>query len=214
MSAIPNSDMPGHTLLHDRVVGALDRCQESQAVEFKESAQWDDLKWAIVRTAQGMANLRDGGVIVVGLSERSPQWNFTGISESHLATYDVDNVISEVNSYASPDVSLDIVTVAYRGKKFLAIQVREFSDTPIVCKKDRPTDSLEKGAVYIRPTGVPRTTKVTDATQMHDLLELAAEKRAKRFMETARRVGILREQDKTFTVDTDALLFKNELEGL
>jgi hypothetical protein len=38
MGAIPTSDLPGHQLLHARVVNALDRCQESQGIDLKESA--------------------------------------------------------------------------------------------------------------------------------------------------------------------------------
>ena len=53
MGAIPTSDMPGHKRLHERVVTALDRCQESQAVDFKESATWDQLKWRIIKNRHG-----------------------------------------------------------------------------------------------------------------------------------------------------------------
>ena len=69
MRAIPTSDMPGHTKLHQKVCNALDRCQESTNLDFKASASWDDLRLALIRTAMAMANLRDGGIIVVGASE-------------------------------------------------------------------------------------------------------------------------------------------------
>jgi predicted HTH transcriptional regulator len=68
--AIPTSDMPGHRALHDRVVAALDTCVESQSIDFKESAPWEALQFKIIRTALAMANLRDGGVVVVGVGER------------------------------------------------------------------------------------------------------------------------------------------------
>lgn len=58
--AIPTSNMLGHKELHDRVYNALDRCQESKSVDFKESAPWKNLKWQIIRTALAMGNLRDG----------------------------------------------------------------------------------------------------------------------------------------------------------
>jgi len=62
MGAIPTSDMLGHKKLHDRVYNALDRCQESKSVDFKESASWGKLKWKIIRTIIAMGNLRDGGI--------------------------------------------------------------------------------------------------------------------------------------------------------
>ncbi len=141
----------------------------------------------------GRSNLRDGGIIVIGASERGQAWDLTGISQEHLATYNVDSVTDVVNKYASPYIELDIVLVRYQnGNDFLAIQIREFDDTPIVCKKDGPTgERLFKGGVYVRPPGLARTTRIMNALQMHDLLELAAEKRARRLLEVSRRVGLV-----------------------
>jgi hypothetical protein len=198
LGAIPSSDMPGHASLHEKVVVALNRCQETQAVDFKESAAWEDLKWRVIKSLMGMGNLRDGGIIVIGASERNSTWELTGIAAAHLATYDVDIIIAQANAYASLHLDIDVVTVKHEnGQTFLAMQSREFTDTPIVCKKNAEVKSqgqtrlvLEEGAVYIRPPGMARTTKVTDAQQMHDLLELAAEKRARRILETAARIGL------------------------
>jgi len=67
--AIPTSDLPGHRGLQERVHAALDTCIESQSVDLKESASWKDLQYKIVRTALAMANLRDGGIIIIGASE-------------------------------------------------------------------------------------------------------------------------------------------------
>ena len=133
--AIPTSDMPGHKELHDRVYNALDRCQESRSVDFKESAPWNDLKWQIIRAALAMGNLRDGGIIVIGASERDDTWDLTGISSEHIATYDVDDIIDAINKFASPPIKVEVVTVSYRSKNtFLAIQIHEFADSPFAEK--------------------------------------------------------------------------------
>ena len=192
MGAIPTSDLPGHNLLHERVVNALDRCQESQGIDFKESANWESLKWTITCTALAMANLRDGGIIVIGASEREQTWKLTGIELDHLKTFNVDVIVDFINKYASPNVDVDIVKVKHEnGADLLAIQIREFNDTPIVCKKNGPEGKkIIEGGVYIRPPGIPKTTRVMKASQMHDLLELAAEKRARRILEVSQRIGI------------------------
>ena len=210
MGAIPTSDMPGHKKLHDRVENALDRCQESKSVDFKESATWDDLKWQVIRTIIAMGNLRDGGIIVIGASERDKTWELTGIEDTHFKTYDVDDIIDAVTKYASPPIKIEIVLVNYRnGKNFLAIQIHEFNDTPFVCKKNCPDSSkkLRMGEFYVRPAAKPRTTKVTSADDMHELLELAAEKRARRILEVAHRIGLK-------PSETDTQRFDDELEGL
>jgi predicted HTH transcriptional regulator len=210
MGAFPTSDMPGHKMLHDRAFAALDRCQENQGIDFKESAPWNDMQWRIIKTALGMANLRDGGMIIIGASEREQTWELIGISQEHLNTYDVDDIIDTTNKYASPHVDLDIVLVEYRDHhKFLVMYVREFIDTPIVCKKNSadPQKTLIEGAVYIRPPGKARTTRVMNAAQMHDLIELAAEKRARRILEVSSRIGL-----KVRPIATEQ--FDRELEGL
>jgi hypothetical protein len=209
MGAIPTSDMLGHKQLHERVVNTLDRCQESQGIDFKESEPWESLKWRIVHTSLAMGNLRDGGIIIIGASERETTWELTGIKSEHLQTYDVDTIIDFSNKYASPIVDLDIVIVKYRnGIDFLAIQIREFNDTPIVCKKNGPDGKkILAGAVYVRTPGIAKTTKVMKASQMHDLLELAAEKRARRILEVSRRIGLEPRQ-------TASEYFDKELEGL
>lgn len=56
MGAIPSSDLPGHRHLHERVCSALDLCQESKHVDFKQSAAWEDLR-ARITTTQGGVDL-------------------------------------------------------------------------------------------------------------------------------------------------------------
>ena len=175
--------------MQDRVHAALDICVESQGVDFKQSAPWSRLEHKIIRTALAMANLRDGGIIIIGVSESGDRWERTGISDEDLATYEVDDVIDAVHRFASPSVDVRLVVVPYlESRRFLTVQVFEFADTPIVCRRDGP--DLKQGAVYVRPPGVARTTEIRSADQMHDLLELAAEKRARRILETVRRLGL------------------------
>jgi hypothetical protein len=209
MGAIPTSDMPGYRRLHERVFNALDRCQETQGIDFKESAPWNSLKWRIITTSLGMGNLRDGGIIVIGASERGQTWELTGITDEHLATYDPDVIIDVVNKYSSPNVEMDIVLTKYKNDRdFLSIQINEFKDAPIVCKKNGPRGGgITEGAVYVRPPGVARTTRVMNSSQMYDLLELAAEKRARRMLEVSRRIGLV-------SIPTSTERFDEELEGL
>jgi predicted HTH transcriptional regulator len=177
-------------------------------VDFKESADMSALQYKIIRTAMAMANLRDGGVIVIGASEREETWQLTGILDEHLSSYDVDELVDAVNRFASPPIAVELVLVPYRdGPRFLAIQVREFGETPIVCRRDGPSGTgLKQGVVYVRPAGMARTSEVRTAEDMHTLLDLAAEKRARRILETARRIGM--------QAPASTRPFDDELEGL
>jgi hypothetical protein len=42
-------------------------------VDFKESAASDYLKWHVIHSVLAMGNFRDGGVIIVGVSQRGDQ---------------------------------------------------------------------------------------------------------------------------------------------
>lgn len=144
-----------------------------------------------------MANLRDGGLIIVGVSERENLWELTGILPEHLATYDHDEIADQVAKYTSPCAQLDVVLHRHDdGKQYLVFNIHQFSETPAICKRNGPDDlrsneRLCAGDFFIRPTGRARTEKVTDATHLHDLLELAAENRARRMLEVAHRVGLV-----------------------
>jgi hypothetical protein len=196
MAAIPTSDLPGHKQLHEKVIISLERCQESQSVEFKESATWESLKWRAIQAALAMGNLRDGGLIIIGVSQRGDQWNLTGVQAEHLETYDVDIVTDQINKYASPHVDVDVVAVKYHEKVFLVLQFHEFAETPLVCKKNGAESEeagrlIREGYVYVRPPGMARTTRITNAAQMAELLQLAAEKRARRILEVSHRIGMI-----------------------
>ena len=83
MGAFSTSDLPGHEALHNRVKQALELCQESPGVDFKESATWGQLKHSLALAVLGMGNLRDGGIIIIGASERERTWKYLAL---YLAT--------------------------------------------------------------------------------------------------------------------------------
>ncbi|MBD2120808.1 helix-turn-helix domain-containing protein [Trichocoleus sp. FACHB-262] len=193
MGLITSSGLPGHSNLRARICNALDRCQEFRDIDFKESGSWGELRWKIIRTVISMGNLRGGGIIILGVSQRNDTWNLDGISSEHLASFDVDDFTDQVNAYISPYVDITLVTVDYSTEqRFLAIAVDEFLDTPLVCKKNGPSPKdLVEGAIYVRSYGKPETTRIMRAEQLHDLLELAAEKRARRLITLSHRIGLV-----------------------
>ena len=211
--AFPTTQLSGYIDLKGRIILALSRCQEQPWLDFKESQPWDVLRWRLLKTIMGMANLRDGGLILIGVAEDGTAWKLTGIVPAHLATFDYDDIIDQLNKYASPQVNVDVVVHDHDdGNRYLAFHVHQFNDSPVVCRKNtpeevRPKDRLAAADFYVRPTtGVPRTEKVMDAARLHDLLELAAEFRARRMLEVGRRIGMV-------PGETVASLYDAELSG-
>jgi hypothetical protein len=215
MPLVPAADTPPYARLQEQVRAAVGRCQEEPSVEFKGSYPWDTLRYSLVRTALAMANLRDGGLIVVGIGQLTQSWDVTGVAAADLATYDPDLVKDAIDAFASPYVEFELVTVECTvvpppavQLPFLVLRVSEFLETPVVCKRDGPPGSkLHCGAFYIRSfTGRPATRRVTRAEDMHSLLELAAEKRASRIIHVAQQVGL--------SIPATQTRFDQELEGL
>ncbi len=77
-------------------------------------------------------------------------------------------------------------------KTFLAIRIHEFTDSPFICCKNITVNGtlFHEGTVFVRSHEKPETVPVKNARQMADLLELAADKRAERFLARAKRVGM------------------------
>ena len=107
---------------------------ESQRLEYKQSAPWSELKAKIVRTALAMANVRDGGLIVVGVAQVGSEFSAIGMSDSDLATYKADEIKAAINSYADPPVAMEWVTVMFEGKTFGMLVIEEFDQFPVITK--------------------------------------------------------------------------------
>ena len=105
-------------------------------MEFKRSAIWEALKIKITKTALAMANLRDGGVIIVGVEEDDSTWKLTGVAASDLATYDEDAVNDHINKFSTPTMRVELVRIAHNSMEFLAINVPEFERSPVICGRD------------------------------------------------------------------------------
>lgn len=190
MPHLADGDGPGFQSLRERVQTALLLDSESPSVEFKSGAAWLTLKIRVVKSVLAMSNLSDGGLIVIG----HPQGGSIppGVSDADLATYDPDVMRDQIDEYASPRAIVTMAQFDLSGRKYIGIRVEEFEQLPVICKKDHEGE-LRKGGVYIRPyTGRPRSTIVTSAEEIRDVLELAIDKGIATFEARAARRGFER----------------------
>ena len=212
MGALPTTDLEGYDLLRRKVGGALSLLRETVSIEFKKAQTWEEIKRGIPKDILAMSNCRDGGIIIIGVEEGSKRWNRTGMTDEQLDTYNPDDMIDHVNKYASPSVTFNVVRhTDEAGLKYLIIQVHHFEEKPVVCRREY-ADQLRRGGFYIRPLGKAESREVQTAEEMHDLLDLAVEKRMRSLMHQVQRLGI---DLKTMQLEkTDAEKFDEELEGL
>jgi hypothetical protein len=212
---------------HDRVRGRLDRdvtqddfqnlidpLEERRNLEFKPGGDRNDptLQAKVVRAILGMANLRDGGWVILGITDR-PSPALPGIGPVELASWKLDDLLVTVNGFAEPNVQLDRFEVAHDGKTFLVIRVHGFDEIPVFCRKNSGSEAgkkgliLQEGFIYVRSTTKPETIPVRDPALMRELLELAIEKGIASFDRRARRLGYVRKP-------TDAERFEAQIEDL
>jgi predicted HTH transcriptional regulator len=185
---------------------------EERNIEYKGSMSWKDnaTKIKVTETSMAMANIPDGGVMIFGVDEISPgHFEPRGMDKNDAETFNQDDISDYVNGYADPFVELTIERVDYDGKLFVVIQIREFAELPIVCKKNGK--NLVRGDIYTRPRRKFESVPVPSQTEMREILEMAIDKRIRKYREDWFRLGLF----KTPTPEElDVQKFEDQLGGL
>ncbi len=190
---------------------------EKQRIEYKGPGRATDKAFIarIARAVLGMANRRDGGLVIVGVEEVSRRLNSVGLDAAMLATWHArDNVQAAINAYADPSASLDIEFDPI-SRRCVVIRVREFSDQPLLCKKGWTDpgrggkEILREGACYVRPSRNVGTSEIATQEDMRALLDLAIEKGVGKAIALMRTVGLL---PSTRALPSDSEKYEGELE--
>ncbi len=172
---------------------------ELPGVEFKSLGPRGEkaLFHSVVRAVLGMANRRDGGRIVIGLREGSGgKLDLVGLTDEDAATWRHDHLANAIAPYADPYVEIHVEARRHEKKLYVLIEVSEFEEVPVICRKGYPTNPepgkqaiLRSGAIYVRTRRKPETSEPPGQTEMRELIELATEKRLRGFLGTLSRAG-------------------------
>jgi hypothetical protein len=119
-----------------------------------------------------------------------------------LVSWNFDAVADQIARYADPSVNFGLETKGYNGGRYVVIEVEEFSDIPVLCKRSYD-DVLRDGACYVRTRRKPETSEIPTQTEMRDLLDLAIDKGVSLYLERARRLGLYIPPDGTYPSDQD-----------
>jgi predicted HTH transcriptional regulator len=122
--------------------------REERVLEYKESAPWASIKNKVIRTALAMANCRDGGTVIIGVSQRSGPFVPEGVVPDHLCTFDADEIQEVINRHADPYVRTAVHRIEIDSKMFVVLVVHEFDEIPVVCERDGV--DLREGALCSR----------------------------------------------------------------
>jgi predicted HTH transcriptional regulator len=199
----------------------LRRGYETHGVEFKGPGRRTDSSFLakVARAVMGMANRRDGGVVIIGVD--SDTLEPVGLEDDQADTWGYDSVATAVNEYASPSVSVDLEVRLYQGHKLVIIKVHEFADIPILCRKDfHPTGVrgaapvLRRGACYVRSRHKPETSEIPSEEEMRELLELAIDKGVRKFVERAQKAGLFQSVQPPTTTQDDQARFDDQIKDM
>jgi len=171
----------------------LARKAEGKNLDYKQSMNWlmaaADRKAAVVKDVLAMSNTEDGGTIVFGV--RDADFEATGLTESDFFSFDATRFADVVNRFADPSLGCGVHKFIIDERRFVAIEVPEFSDIPTICKADQNDASnrqvLKRGAIYIR-TDRATSEVVPTAEVMRNLIDRAVVRRGDQFVRTIERL--------------------------
>jgi len=158
---------------------------ESLNTEFKSTFDFNTNIWMrekLIRSILAMSNTRDGGVIVIGVSETKDKLpEFNGVKDEHLSTFNTDILKEKVESFSNFPVDYEVGFGSYKGANYIVISVAEFPLNPIICKKSGENQQekfiLEKGSIYIRTQkDKPSSVKLSNPIDVQDLIDRITDK--------------------------------------
>jgi predicted HTH transcriptional regulator len=196
----------------------LARGHETNGVEFKGPGMRTAKPFLakVVRAVLGMANRRDGGLVIIGVEAKKLEPK--GLSDEEAAAWlDYDHLSVSVNEYARPSVSFDLERFPFQDRIFVIINVHEFGDIPILCCKDfggSDKQTLKRGACYVRSLHKPETSEIPSEEAMRELLELAVDKGVEKFVKRARKAGLYPTTEAPAASPSVEELFKEQIEDV
>jgi predicted HTH transcriptional regulator len=189
--------------------------REERHIEYKRSINWSNsnVKAKITKSILSMSNIQDGGYLVLGV-ENTPI-NPVGMSEIDFDSFNQDDVNAYVAKYADPYANFTLYKREFDKKKFVIINIKEFSEIPVICKKSG-LENLVIGEIFTRTRRMYETAKVPSQTELREILDMAINKKLRTFREQLSIAGLLVEQseDDEFIAKTTKEELDKQLGGL
>ena len=171
--------------------------KEERYLEYKRAMIWkgnNTTKVKVAKAMMAMANLRNGGVIVIGMQEISRGvWEPEGMTPEQMSSFTQDDVAQWVNDYATPAVQFSINPLTLNGNQFVVIQVQEFDTAPVVCRKQKAAggENLNAGAIYYRSHRKIESAPISSDEDSRELIGLAVDKGISRHVNRLHRLGLI-----------------------
>lgn len=166
---------------------------ESRSFEVKGPGLRTDKPYVakVARAVMAMGNLRDGGLVCLGIDDTQLALMNPGLDPVQLEQWsDVDEVNVALTRYIDPPADIRVTPMQLRpGVHVVVLEVREFFDLPHLCRRSLQGE-VQEGHLYVRPRGMPQSVSVSTTTQMREVLDLATEKALREFVRRAQGAGL------------------------
>lgn len=146
---------------------------EQPRIEYKGPVEWS--KQLFVKDILAMANMKDGGYIIVGISQdKNKRVVREGLKQEQLSTYNIDVMRDQIKKFAEPFVDFTVFSPEdSMGRKYVVIRVHEFELLPVLCAA--PISDVKQGHVYFRTSrGCAKSEDIAHSNDMRDVIESSA----------------------------------------
>lgn len=153
----------------EEIEALLEGAEETDRLEFKGAMSWN--KNQLVKDILAMANVQDGGRIVIGVTDGT--FTREGVSEDQANSFKIDDMRDQVAPYADPKVVFKMRSALDRNNlRYIVIDIEPFESLPVICKRDGA--DVHAGTVYFRSQAQkPQSARVSNATDMREIIDRA-----------------------------------------
>jgi EAL domain-containing protein (putative c-di-GMP-specific phosphodiesterase class I) len=168
------------TITKEHIVDLLNQNAENKNLDYKEYFNWTtaskEMRIELIKDILAMANTDGGGKILFGVTDS--HFEFVGLSQDDYISFDTTKLNDLLHEYTDPRFSCEIYKPdLIDGKLTIVIDIPEFREVPIICKKEFHSNVtkkqvLRKGQIYIR-TNKGSSEGISSSEDMRELLNRA-----------------------------------------
>lgn len=163
----------------------LTSSHEQRNLEYKDSFSWEknmsDIQARTIRAVISMANIPDGGKVIIGIKEKNSKIEYTGLTQTQKDTFqDIDKIKSQIDGYIHQYVDFDIYVTEDEkdsNKWFVIIDVKEAKEYPLLTKRElkltfgeHTERYIESNVIYSRSLASDNSSEKISQNELNEIL--------------------------------------------
>lgn len=165
------------------------RGYESKTLDYKGPCKWDENDkeacCKLVKDILAMSNT-GGGYLVVGVAETKGMFDYVGLSDDQLHSFETSRINRFLQNYSDPPINCIVVKVPIYEQTYVVIGVPGFMETPHLCQKEFPNVLLSCG-LYVR-TDNNESALVKSSADFRKIIERAVRNKEDALLESFRAI--------------------------